>query len=58
MVKFSKGQLIQYVPSHGGVHTGKPQNQGRILDPIIDTSNTFTGAYVVYIPYLSDLMSY
>ncbi|QGA14147.1 hypothetical protein EYB26_001800 [Talaromyces marneffei] len=47
MVKFSKGQLVQYVPYHGAAHTGKPQNQGRILDSIIDTTNTFTGAYMV-----------
>lgn len=49
MVKFNKGQLIQYVPYHGAAHTSKPQNQGRILDPIVDTTNTFTGAYVVCI---------
>jgi hypothetical protein len=54
MVKYSKGQLVQYTPYHGAAHTSKPQNQGRILDPIIDATNTFTGAYVVctliYIP--------
>jgi hypothetical protein len=47
MVKFNKGQLIQYKPYHGAANPKTPQNQGRIVDPIIDTTNTFTGAYLV-----------
>lgn len=47
MVRFSKGELVQYVPFGSATHTGRFQNKGRILDPIIDTTNSFTGAYMV-----------
>lgn len=47
MVRFSKGELVQYVPFGSATHAGRFQNKGRILDPIIDTTNSFTGAYMV-----------
>jgi hypothetical protein len=45
MVMFRKGQLIQYKNYNG--EAVPDEEAGRILDPIIDTTNTFTGAYLV-----------
>lgn len=51
MVMFGRGQLIQY-KNYNGV-TAPDEEAGRILDPIIDTTNTFTGAYLVcFLPSL------
>lgn len=45
MVLFNRGQLIQHINYNG--EATPDEEAGRILDPIIDTTNTFTGAYLV-----------
>jgi hypothetical protein len=52
MVLFNRGQLIQYKNYNG--EATPDEEAGRILDPIIDTTNSFTGAYLVCLFSLLD----